>query len=263
MQFVLCAAFLAVVAADPYHGASLLGLSGYTGLYKSSGHDDNIDTTSDDHDNAHKLGYNYGAYHAYPAVKPVPYGIKPSPPVLNCIQRQQDADGNVADSLSVNIKPNSVLEGALGGYAWDNADDGHGGLSAQVNVFSSTGKPVTIAITENANAACEGDKYGNFYGSSYAYPSAYGHGYGYGFGYHKPTSPSVIAKTTIHSSQLASFHVDRIVGFSTLAELAGRGVIVCPTDSVMTGVNGKTYCSGTGKSCCALHYAHAEEHIGA
>jgi len=70
-------------------------------------------------------------------------------------------------------------------------------------------------------------------------------------------------------------HIDHIQGFTSMSQLAGRGVIVCLKDQVKQ-VNGKWVCMTTdddtpdtevpakaGVACCNLHYSAEGDSLSA
>jgi len=192
-------------------------------------------------------------------------------PFLSCYEK------NYMGSIAVNIKPRTYGYG-LAGYG-----AGVAGLEATINVHNDAfSDDVIISFTEQSNANqgtnCNGADYGNFIGpSSYEHTDdhsddndhGFGHGFGFGYGYGhhtKAMAPSV-AHTTIADGMMASFHIDHLEGFTSMDQLAGRGVIVC-LKTYTKLVDGHWACVTTRDddpsvednnkiplACCNLHYS--------
>ena len=78
---------------------------------------------------------------------------------------------------------------------------------------------------------------------------------------HDADPEAVLASHTLAPGVKASINIDRVRGFNSLAELAGRGIVVCPKDKVdVDGYQGE--CEGGILSCCALHYDREEVVLG-
>jgi len=200
-------------------------------------------------------------------------------PFLSCYEK------NYMGSIAVNIKPRTYGYG-LAGYG-----AGVAGLEATINVHNDAfSDDVIISFTEQSNANqgtnCNGADYGNFIGpSSYEHTDdhsddndhGFGHGFGFGYGYGhhtKAMAPSV-AHTTIAGKMMASFHIDHLEGFTSMGQLAGRGVIVCRKEFVKL-VDGHWACVTTDDTnpstenpakapmaCCNLHYSAKGDSLSA
>jgi len=68
---------------------------------------------------------------------------------------------------------------------------------------------------------------------------------------HKPEG--VFAETDLAPNMKATINIDRLEGFRSLSDLAGRGVVVCPT-SMVDHHDDDAMCDGGILACCALHY---------
>jgi len=172
----------------------------------------------------------------------------------------------------VNIKPRTYGWG-LAGYG-----AGHAGLEATINVYAAhADEAIMISFTEKSNAlgsgVCTGSDYGDYLGigSFKADQSAshdhgiYGYAYNYGHSF-EPVAPH-LAKTTLASEMMASFHIDHLEGFTSMAQLAGRGVIVCRADEVAKDEGGHWQCNNAVSAellpCCSLHYSGAGNSLAA
>ncbi|XP_035826085.1 keratin, type II cytoskeletal 3-like [Aplysia californica] len=80
-----------------------------------------------------------------------------------------------------------------------------------------------------------------------------GHGGHEGKGPHGDSVPGVIAEVNVSPGTASEINIDNLSGYSSLKDLAGLGVVVCPSDSVDSDY-GSAKCEGGILSCCALHY---------
>ncbi|XP_059167238.1 elastin-like [Physella acuta] len=96
---------------------------------------------------------------------------------------------------------------------------------------------------------------GGFAGVGSLYPAA---GAGYGQAAYEDNVPGVIAKVKLTPGTASEINIDNLRGFSSLKELAGRGVVVCP-DAAIENKYGEAVCEGGILSCCALHYDSGDQ----
>jgi len=222
-------------------------------------------------------GATYGGAHGYDLDLGHGYGFNSKMAILSCFETRAVSSSN---AIAVNIQPRTYS------FSGDGFGAGSLGLKATINVFSQDGADLTIAFTERADAlgsgigGCSGAGYGSFIGpASYGIDDrddlnhrhgygfgAFGYGYGYGHGY-TSVSPSV-ARTKLAAGMIASFHIDHLEGFTSLSQLAGRGVIACKDSAVKQDTStGQWSCttdaSDTALPCCSLHYSGAGDTLGA
>jgi len=248
--------------------------------------------------------YGFGAMPMHPALHMEEDHLEPK--YLTCLVRFRDpaAPNNILNAIAVNImeRPRDrdahahshqgSWMGMMGPLMGQQQQD-DSGLEAYVQMFSTTGGPVSIAFTDAARpeegcAAKYGNpmmmKYGNpmmKYGNpmmKYGNPMmmnkmagpynpmmmrnpAMGHMMGghhpmmhmmdMDDDHHKPEG--VFAETDLAPNMKATINIDRLEGFKDLSDLAGRGVIVCPT-SMVDHQDDDAICDGGILACCSLHY---------
>jgi len=81
-------------------------------------------------------------------------------------------------------------------------------------------------------------------------------------GYNNREHHGVIASTEVAPGFKASIKINNLKNFDRLEQIAGRGVVVCPSDNIRLDFNMDSRCDGGILSCCALHYSHQEVHLG-
>jgi len=79
--------------------------------------------------------------------------------------------------------------------------------------------------------------------------------------HHEMDHEGVLASHTLAPGVKASINIDRLRGFTSLKELAGRGIVVCPKEKVDQDGH-EAECEGMILSCCALHYSKDEVMLG-
>lgn len=71
-----------------------------------------------------------------------------------------------------------------------------------------------------------------------------------------------LATTDLAPGIKASIVIDKLKGFESLDELAGRGVVVCPAENIDHDFDDNSRCDGGILACCALHYDTQEVVLG-
>jgi len=84
---------------------------------------------------------------------------------------------------------------------------------------------------------------------------------GFGHSVHQE-HPGVLARADLVPGIKASIVIDRLKSFDRLEQIAGRGVVVCPSENVELDFDMHSQCAGGILSCCALHYDQDEVHLG-
>merc|ERR550517_1368203 len=69
-----------------------------------------------------------------------------------------------------------------------------------------------------------------------------------------------IAHVKLHQKSKATVQLSNLQGFTSLEELAGRGVIVCPTEKIKADGYGGHKCEHV-TMCCAMHYDQKEQKL--
>merc|ERR550519_1148788 len=63
-----------------------------------------------------------------------------------------------------------------------------------------------------------------------------------------------IAHIKLNQDSKSTVELSNLQGFTSLEELAGRGIIVCPTENIKADGYGGHKCDKQVLMCCALHY---------
>jgi len=158
------------------------------------------------------------------------------------------------------------------------------GLEATVNVAAGDNDAeYSVIMTELFRPDCELSGLGHLVEpQGFLGYGGYGHGGYGGFGYgdshpgnnygfdvaHAHPIPGVLTTGEFDSNK-ASIYIDRLYGFKSLSELAGRGVVLCPKAQVTSDGHGHYECAladpaTTGELapvCCSLEYADEEQFI--
>jgi len=264
MKFVVCFAVLAVALADDPNG--------------QFGAPHNVDDAlSYKPFGGHALGHGLGlGYHAAvaPAVAHPAVPLSAAYPLLH--HHHDDAYKMVvltcatADSatnkMSINIKQKKFS-------AWNHHYTP--GLEATANVEgdgSNVNGDFSIVFSDMVRDDCDVAGMGNLvcpknyigYGL-HAHP---GSNYGFDLEAAHPI-PGVLTTGTFNDNK-ASIYVDRLYGYQSLAELAGRGVSLCPKDWVKQDSNGHWECQDPTPdsdsddnlfACCSLQYSNIESFL--
>merc|ERR550517_1358514 len=70
-----------------------------------------------------------------------------------------------------------------------------------------------------------------------------------------------IAHVKLNDKSKSTIELSNLQGFTSLEELAGRGIIVCPTDDIKPDGYGGHKCDKNIKMCCSLHYDQKEQKL--
>jgi len=79
---------------------------------------------------------------------------------------------------------------------------------------------------------------------------------------HEEDPEGIIASADCAPGIKASIHLDKLKGFNSLKQLAGRGVIICPSDNIEHDFDDQAKCTGGILACCALHYSKDDVKLG-
>ncbi|XP_013077203.1 spidroin-1-like [Biomphalaria glabrata] len=85
-------------------------------------------------------------------------------------------------------------------------------------------------------------------------------GAGYSGVIYTERAPGIVANIRLTPGTASEINIDTLSGFSSLKDLAGRGIVVCP-DAAVGDKYGEYVCENGILSCCALHYDNGEQKL--
>jgi len=213
----------------------------------------------------HLLAPNAVPFHAYPVAFQHPMLPNPEHPANepdHPLEHQEDflscrVEMN-NDRLTVNVMKRKY-------HPWLTSlglKEEAAGLDVTIEVLSEDGGDVVIAFTERALTVdpstltedCSAVGMGSF-----THPLIYSHDPD-----HRMEYPGEIVTHRLVAGQKYSTTVEDVAGYRSLGELAGRGVVVCPSDMVEEDDHGHFSCgvkntrTAAGSPCCGLVYTNLE-----